>query len=639
MNGVRTLGVILAGGAGMRVGGADKGLVTLHGEPVVERVAALLRPQCDDVLIVANRHPAEYARYARVVGDEMPGFTGPLSGIAAALAQVFESGQPGWGDCQWLLTVPVDCPDFPPDLFARLHAAFASDPQLACAYARDAHKVQPLFALYTLQHGERLLESARVAAHVHGSPLRWHLELRAREVDFHDETAAFHNLNSLKDFRDYERTHPAVAGPVPPTSTPAAPVDAPSVPPSAAPAYPMRISLEEALEIVATHAAEHRLPIETVTLAQAHGLVLAGDVVAPHALPPFANSAMDGFALHGADLPAAGERALAVVGSVFAGDSALPIVGPGQCARITTGAPIPPGADTVVVKENVTVVGERVLVRVGERPGSNIRKAGEDYALGEVALAAGTRMTASQLGVAAALGVTHVDAWRRPRVAIIATGSELVPAGQPLGFGQIHESNGVMLAALAQELGAEVVSCVSVRDEPDALGKALLEAAAVADIVVSSGGVSAGEADHLPGLLRKVGEIAFHKMRFKPGMPVLFGQIGACLYFGLPGNPVASAVTFRVLVRFALRAVAGAADVPTPQCARLTAPHDKQHERAELARCTVATDSHGVLWATLHRRQGSHLLRSLAETTALALLPAGKKRYAPGDVVVLWPET
>jgi molybdopterin molybdotransferase len=176
-----------------------------------------------------------------------------------------------------------------------------------------------------------------------------------------------------------------------------------------------------------------------------------------------------------------------------------------------------------------------------------------------------------------------------------------------------------------------------VRDEPLALRAALLEAASDADIVATSGGVSAGEADHLPGVLREIGEIHFHKTRLKPGMPTLFGQIGACLYFGLPGNPVASAVTFRLFVDFALRVMQGVSTIPKTMRARLAAPLHKHHARAELARCSLHTDADGMLWATLHAKQGSGMLRGLVETDALALLPEDQRDFAEGDVVTLWP--
>jgi molybdopterin molybdotransferase len=401
--------------------------------------------------------------------------------------------------------------------------------------------------------------------------------------------------------------------------------------------YPTGIGLEQALQIVASRAAQRRLPEETVPIAEAHGRVLAGDVRAPHPLPPFANSAMDGFALRGADLPAQGERRFALVGDVFAGAVSAPEVGAGQCVRITTGAPIPAGANTVVIKENATIEGEQVVVKAGGTAGANVRAAGEDYAEGDLAFVAGTPLGAAQLAVLAALGIDRVPVRRPPRIAVIATGDELVPPGQPLGFGQIHESNALMLAALARDSGAQIVVQRCVRDDPDALRAALLDAAADADVVITSGGVSAGEADHLPVVLRDIGEVHFHKVRLKPGMPTLFGEIGACLYFGLPGNPVASAVTYRVLVGFALRAMLGVTTVPKPAHARLDAPLHKRHPRAEFARCSLSVDDAGVQWATVHAKQGSGMLRGLAETDALALLPEGAREYTEGDAVLLWP--
>jgi molybdenum cofactor guanylyltransferase len=204
----RTLGVILAGGEGRRVGGRDKGLLPLQGQPVVARVLSVLGPQCDETLIVANRNHDKYAKFARVIGDEVPGHAGPLAGIAATLTLIVEREPERFGGLGWLLTAPADCPDPPQDLFTRLHAALRSAPDALCTYARDAHKLQPLFALYALQFREALLDSAREALNVHASPLRWHMELDAVAVDFSDRAEAFRNLNTLEDFQDYERLHP-----------------------------------------------------------------------------------------------------------------------------------------------------------------------------------------------------------------------------------------------------------------------------------------------------------------------------------------------------------------------------------------------------------------------------------------------
>ena len=206
-NSTATLGVVLAGGEGRRMGGDDKGLVPLHGRPPVERVLAVLAPQCDEVLVVANRNQDRYARYARVIGDESPGNPGPLAGIAAALALVVEGAPADFDGCKWLLTVPVDCPDPPPDLRVRLLEGLLAAQPSPCVYAIDPHSLQPLFALYSLAYKDELLASARVAVKLHASPLRWHLELGAAAVDFSDRVEAFHNLNTPQDFLEYESGH------------------------------------------------------------------------------------------------------------------------------------------------------------------------------------------------------------------------------------------------------------------------------------------------------------------------------------------------------------------------------------------------------------------------------------------------
>lgn len=405
----------------------------------------------------------------------------------------------------------------------------------------------------------------------------------------------------------------------------------------ASPDYPTRIGLEQALQIVGERAAQHRMPAETIVLADAHGRVLAKDVHAPHDLPLFANSAMDGFALRGADLPAGAEHAFALIGDVFAGAISAPEIGAGQCVRITTGAPIPPGADTVVVKENVRVDDSRVYIKTGEKPGDNVRPAGEDFAAGSLALPEGTTLRAPQLAVLASLGIARISVHRAPRVALIVTGDELVPTSQPLGFGQIHDSNGVMLASLLREAGAQVASQVHVGDDPAALRKTLLDAAAHADLIVSSGGVSVGEADHLPGVLAELGDIHFHKVRLKPGMPVLFGAVGTSLFFGLPGNPVSAAVTFQVFVHLALSTMLAKTDARPIRRARLAASVNKRHARAELLRCRLGSDDEGVLWATQHPQQGSGMLRGLIESDALILVPEDARELERGTVVTIWP--
>lgn len=204
-----TIGIVLAGGAARRMGGEDKGMTPLHGRPVVERVLALFAPQCDRVLIVANRNQDRYAQFARVIGDETPGHPGPLAGIAAALAHIVEGEPESYTESRWLLTSPVDCPDLPSDLRTRLQEVLSAAQPAPCVYAIEPHKKQPLFAMYSLAYKEKLLESARAAVALHASPFRWHLELGAIPVDFSDRAEAFRNLNTPQEFSAYESEHEA----------------------------------------------------------------------------------------------------------------------------------------------------------------------------------------------------------------------------------------------------------------------------------------------------------------------------------------------------------------------------------------------------------------------------------------------
>ncbi|MEO8778712.1 MAG: gephyrin-like molybdotransferase Glp [Rhodanobacter sp.] len=405
-------------------------------------------------------------------------------------------------------------------------------------------------------------------------------------------------------------------------------------PPSA---FPTRIGFEQALAIVAQQAARHLLPTEQAKLADALSQVLACDVLAHGNVPSFARSAMDGFALRGAELPRAGERTFELVGEVLAGAASVPMVGSGQCARVATGAPMPAGADTVVIQENVQVNDGRVRVGASERPGANVHVVGETWRAGDVALSAGVRLGPRELAVPASLGLATVSVRRAPRIALIATGSELIPAGQPLGFGQIHESNTVMLAAMARQSTYEVVSQSHVRDDPDAIRTALLDASRDADIVVTSGGMSAGSADYLPDVLAVAGSIHFHKVRLRPCIPLLFGELNGHLYFGLPGTPAGSAVGFQVFVQHAVRIMSGLMPFTTAGYARLGAPLSRHRAQEELVRCSLRVDATGIQWATLYGKRRPAAPPGIVEQDALALLPEGIREFTAGEVVALWP--
>jgi molybdopterin molybdotransferase len=380
------------------------------------------------------------------------------------------------------------------------------------------------------------------------------------------------------------------------------------------------------------------LPHESVALEHALGRSLAAPVGAPIDVPAFANSAMDGFALRGADLPASGERAFVLVGTRFAGDGRDAAVGPGECLRITTGAPLPRGADTVVIKENVRVDGDRVIVAAGETAGANVRAAGEDFMRGDAAFDAGLRLTPARLGALASFGQTHADVVRAPRAVLLTTGDEIVMPGTALQFGQIYNSNRYSLGAMLREAGVELLRHEHVRDDPAALRAALLRAAREADLILSSGGVSAGEADFLPRLLAEIGTVDFWKVRMKPGMPLLFGTIGEALLFALPGNPVSSTATFQVLVRPALDLWAGRDPDAAPRWhARLAQPLRKTHTRAEFLRASRECRADGTLWVTPFPRQGSGVLRSVAEADCLIVVSENVQALAAGDSVEILP--
>jgi molybdopterin molybdotransferase len=401
--------------------------------------------------------------------------------------------------------------------------------------------------------------------------------------------------------------------------------------------FPMGLGVEEARAFIVAIAQARGLRTEIIPLSAAAGRILAIDAIAPHDVPGFANSAMDGFALRATDLPATGEKRFRLIGEVFAGGRTAPGVEAGTCVRITTGAPLPPGADTVVMKENTRIEADCVVVLPGTVPAANVRPAGEDYRADDIALKCGSRLGPSRLGVLASFGNTEVSVVRRARAVLLTTGDELVAPGESLGFGQIHDSNRYSLGTLLESLGVEIIRHERVRDDPAALRDALQRAGADADLIVSSGGVSAGEADFLPRLLGEIGKVHFWKVRIKPGMPFLFGQIGRALFFGLPGNPVSGFATCMALVRPALDAMSGVIEQSPRLRARLRSAIDKRHARVEFQRATLQCDENAVLWAIPHAKQGSGMMRGLAEADALILLPEGEHVFAVGDVVEALP--
>ena len=397
--------------------------------------------------------------------------------------------------------------------------------------------------------------------------------------------------------------------------------------------FPTRITFAEAAAIIARVAAEHRLPAEAVPLQRALGRVLAEDVVADSPLPNFDNSAMDGFAVHG-PMPAGGWR---LVGEQFAGPDQGLVLAPGEACRITTGAPLPAGATAVLIKENARLDGERVLADPAPETGANIRRAGEDVAPGQRVLEAGQVLTPARISLAAALGQPMLPATRRPTVAVFTTGDELVPPGQALAPGQINDSNRSLLQALLLAEGLEPVAWPILPDDPARIASALEDAAFSFDVVITCGGVSAGEKDHLPALLRERGQVHFWKVRMKPGMPLLFGSLGQARVLGLPGNPVSVLATFLTLGRALLDGLQGRGEPRRRWRARLAAPVAKRHERLEFMRGRLRVGEGGQLEVEPDLATGSHRLAAAAGNDVLLVLPEGAGQWSAGDVVDCLP--
>ena len=373
-----------------------------------------------------------------------------------------------------------------------------------------------------------------------------------------------------------------------------------------------------------------------VPVRDALGRILAAGIIAPYDVPAHDNSAMDGYAVNFASLASDAETRLTVVGTAFAGKAFSGIVGAGQALRIMTGAVLPAGADTVVVQEVTRVEEGAVWVPAGQRLGQNTRRAGEDLARGQVALAAGKRVGPAELGLIASLGIGEVAVKRRLRVAFFSTGDELASIGKPLAPGEIYDSNRYTLHGLLTRLGAEVIDMGVVPDRPEALEAALVEAAENADAIITTGGVSVGEADFIKQVLAKLGEVKFWKLNIKPGRPMAFGKVGKAWLFGLPGNPVAVMVSYTQFALDALHRLAGLDPLPIrPLLTVLAAnPIKKQPGRREYLRGQlVAVD--GQFRVKTIGNQGSGVLRSMSEANCFIVLPEDCAGVAVGEAVAV----
>lgn len=389
------------------------------------------------------------------------------------------------------------------------------------------------------------------------------------------------------------------------------------------------LTVAQGLDLIAARF-ESVTDTEQATLGQALGRALAADVVSPLDLPPFDNAAMDGYAVRAVDLG----LALPVAGTLYAGSVPISAPPPGTALRIFTGAPVPSGLDVVVMQEDARCEGDHVHLPAGLPPGRNVRRRGEDVAAGQVALAAGRRLRPADIGLAAALGLTALSVRRPLRVAVFSTGDEVTAPGRPLAPGGIYDANRPLLAALLSGMGCAVTDLGILRDDKSQIRGALAAAARDHDLILTSGGVSAGDADHVKAAVMALGGLDLWKLALKPGKPFALGHIGNTAFAGLPGNPVAMLVSFLLLVRPLIQRLSGEVAAPLP---RLMAPagfaHAKKAGRLEYLRVSIGPD--GV--AHVDPAEGAAMLGHLTRADALVELGEAVKQVRPGDPVRVLP--
>ena len=377
---------------------------------------------------------------------------------------------------------------------------------------------------------------------------------------------------------------------------------------------------------------------ENVAVRNALGRVLFEDIISDINVPTGTNSAMDGYAVFNADLPDEGTCELKIIGTAFAGKPYKGKLSPGECVRIMTGAIMPEGTDTVIIQEHTERTNDRIRIGTDTKAGANVRQAGEDITVGDVVLHKGSCLTPADIGLVASLGFGEVNVTRRLRIAFFSTGDELCSVGEELVDGNIYDSNRYTLYGMLSRLGVEIIDLGVIRDNRDDLQQAFAKAADSTDVLITSGGVSVGEADYVKEILENVGTVNFWKVAMKPGRPLAFGKIKDCYFFGLPGNPVSVMVTFYQFVQPALRYLMGEkhfdpVTVNVPCQSKLK----KRPGRIEYQRGILERDASGQLTVRKTGAQGSGILSSMTQANCFIILPMDSSDIEEGTTVAVQP--
>ena len=378
--------------------------------------------------------------------------------------------------------------------------------------------------------------------------------------------------------------------------------------------------------------------MEKVELRTSIGRVLAQAIRSNINVPSHDNSAMDGYAVRGVDIPESGARELNIIGTIFAGKPLNKIIEPGTCARIMTGGVMPEGADTVIIQERTEQHGNLVKIGNDTRPGDNVRFAGEDIKTGDTILHKGVWLTPADIGLIASLGIGEVMVSRKPRVAFFSTGDELQSIGESLAPGNVFDSNRYTLYGMLSRLGVEIIDMGVIRDVKDDIATAFNQAASYADVVITSGGVSVGEADYIKEILGTLGTVNFWKVAIKPGRPLAFGKLHNTYFFGLPGNPVSVMVTFYQFVQPAIHKLMGSGHIESLTVRAVCGSKLKKRAgRVEYQRGILNRDKSGRLVVEKTGAQGSGILSSMSQANCFIILPMDSEGIHPGAEVEVQP--